>query len=94
MNLNQMIITPARWRRLHPELRAELRQALGGKASIIGRQVLDVARALCARSAYGLALALYEALQGDPPPEYGQCGLRAFMSEDPATIGTTLLVQL
>ncbi|HEX9869592.1 MAG TPA: hypothetical protein VGC99_13550 [Candidatus Tectomicrobia bacterium] len=89
MTINQLPLTAARWRRLHPELRAELRQALGGKSAIIDRQVLDVARALYAHSAHGLALALYEALQGEPLAEYQGCGLgrlmdlRAFMGEDP-----------
>jgi hypothetical protein len=89
MTINRIPLTEARWRCLHPNLRAELRQALGGKSAILNRPVLDVARNLCARSAHGLALALYEALQGDPPPEYQGCGLgrlmdlRAFMGEDP-----------
>jgi hypothetical protein len=100
IHLNEIFITEAGWRRLHPEIRAELRQALGGKTSIIGRQVLDVARDLCARSAYGIALALYEAPQGDRHPEYGHCGLsvllsfRAFMGEDSEQIGTALLIRL
>jgi hypothetical protein len=79
MTINQLPLTPVRWRRLHPHLRAELLHALGGKAAIIGRPVLDVTNDLCARSGHGLALALYDGLRGDPPPEYEECGSGAMM---------------
>ena len=72
-------LTPARWRRLDPALRRELRQALGGKAALIGRQVLEVARDLCRHHADGLALDLYRALHGDPSPPY-ECGLGAMVT--------------
>jgi hypothetical protein len=84
--INQQPLTPARWRRLPSELCAELRQVLGGTQAIINRQVLDVAKALCARGAHGVALDLYDALNGEPPPY--ECGLgrtlrrRALMGED------------
>jgi hypothetical protein len=98
MQINQLPPTPARWRRLAPELRAELRQVLGGRSAIIGRQVLDVARALCARGAYELAWQLYQGLDGEPCTPYAGCGLgllmnlRDRMGEDPAEIGATILL--
>jgi hypothetical protein len=98
MTINEQPLTPARWRRLAPELRAELRQVLGTKARILNRPVLDVAKDLCARDAYLLALGVYAALQGEPPPEAEPCGLgvilrcQDLMGEAPAEIGATLLV--
>ena len=98
MTINQLPLTPARWRRLAPELRAELRQVLGGKAAILNRQVLDVAQDLCAREASLLALGLYAALKGEPPPEAEPCGLGAIlrlqdlMGEATGEIGSALLV--
>jgi hypothetical protein len=97
MSLNTTVITEALWRQLPMALRARLRRRLGGKAAIVDHQVLDVARALCAAGADDLALALYDALEGDPRPVYG-CGfgamwsLRLRMGEDPATIGDTLML--
>jgi hypothetical protein len=70
----------AHWRRLDPALRAKLRQALGGKSAIIGRQVLDLARTLCTRGAYDLALAFYEGLDGTPSTPYQGCGLGLLMA--------------
>ncbi|MGH2393985.1 MAG: hypothetical protein ACRDGH_10950, partial [Candidatus Limnocylindria bacterium] len=64
MTINQLPLTAARWRRLHPALRAEFRQVLGTKAAIINRPVLDVARALCAHGAYVLVWHLYQGLDG------------------------------
>jgi hypothetical protein len=75
MTINTISLTEARWRRLHPEFRARLRQVLGRKRAMINRQVLQIARDLCARSAHGVALALYEGLQGEPPAQYQGCGL-------------------
>jgi hypothetical protein len=80
-------------------LRAQLCRRLGRKAAIVNYQVLDVAMELCAAGAYDVAPALYEDLPGDPPAEYQGCGLRllmdlrAFMGEDPAPIGETLVIQ-
>ena len=97
-DLNTLIITTARWRRMAPELRTELRQVLGGKAAILNRPVLDMAQALCARDAYLFAWHLYQGLDGQPYSPYQGCGLgllmdlRCFMGEDPAEIGSTLLV--
>ncbi|HEX9869589.1 MAG TPA: hypothetical protein VGC99_13535 [Candidatus Tectomicrobia bacterium] len=98
MTINRIRLTEARWRRLAPELRAMLRQVLGGKPAIINRPVLDIARALCAHGAYELAFALYQHLDGQPPTPYAGCGLgllmdlRSFMGEDPAEIGSTILL--
>ena len=55
MTSNQQPLTPALWRRMHPELRAALRQVLGGTSAIINCPVLAIARDLCARGAYDLA---------------------------------------
>ena len=88
MNHNAVIISQTVWRRLAPTLRAELRQVLGGKAVIIGRPVLDVARDLCARDASLLAWHLYQGFDGEPPTDYQGCGLgltmdlKARMGED------------
>jgi hypothetical protein len=88
MNLNNMTITQTIWRRLHPQLRTELRQVLGPQASIIDRPVLDVARALCAHDAALLAWHLYQGLDGQPFTPYQGCGLgltmdlRRCMGED------------
>jgi hypothetical protein len=88
MNHNEVLITPARWRRLDPALRRELRQVLGPQAGILHRPVLDVARALCARDAALLAWHLYQGLAGQPFTPYQGCGLgltmdlRHFMGED------------
>jgi hypothetical protein len=38
MTINEQPLTPARWRRLPPELRAELRQVLGSKHAILNRK--------------------------------------------------------
>jgi hypothetical protein len=98
VTINQQPLTPARWRRLAPQIRTELRQVLGGKPAILNRPVLDLARDLCARDAYGLAFDLYQALDGQPPAEYRSCGfgllmtLKELMGEDPAEIGATILV--
>jgi hypothetical protein len=98
MTINQLPLTPDRWRRLHPELRAALRQVLGPKAGILNHPVLDIARTLCARDAYLLAWHLYQGLAGEPFRPYQGCGLgllmdlRAFMSEDPCEIGAMILV--
>jgi hypothetical protein len=62
--LNAVILTKARWRRLHPELRTTLRQILGGKSAIINRKVLDIAKDLCTRDAYRLALTFYASVDG------------------------------
>jgi hypothetical protein len=96
--LNAHPLTPARWRRLHPEIRAELRQVLGGTSAILHLPVLDVARDLCARGAYELAWHLYQGLDGQPFTPYAGCGLgllmdlRGWMGEDPAEIGATILL--
>jgi hypothetical protein len=73
MTLNATPLTEPLWRQLPPALRARLRRRLDGKAGILNRQVLDVARALCDRGAYGIALALYDALDGQPEAAHG-CG--------------------
>jgi hypothetical protein len=88
MKINESPLTHARWRRLHPHLRRELRQVLGPQAGILGRPVLDVARTLCARDASLLAWHLYQGLAGEPYRPYQGCGLglwmdlRQFMGED------------
>jgi hypothetical protein len=88
MTINQFPLTPARWRRLHSQLRFELRQVLGGTSAILNRPVLDVARALCQHDAHGLAWHLYQGLDGQPFTKYQGCGLglsmdlRHFMGED------------
>jgi hypothetical protein len=98
VSLNTTVIVEPLWRQLPIALRAQLRRRLGGKAAIVNHQVLDVARALCAAGADDLALALYDALEGEPMPVYG-CGfgamwsLRRRMGEDPATIGDTLMLR-
>jgi hypothetical protein len=100
MTLNQLPLTAACWRHLALVLRAALHQALGGTRAIINRPVLDVAQALClcARGAYGLAFALYQGFDGQPPASYEGCGLGLLMSlgectgENPAAIGATILV--
>ena len=38
MTINQLPLTPARWRRLHPAFRVALRQALGSKHAILNRE--------------------------------------------------------
>jgi hypothetical protein len=97
MSLNTTVITDTLWHQLPAVLRAQLRRRLGRKAAIVDHQVLDVARALCAVGAYDVALALYDALEGEPMPVYG-CGfgamwsLRQRMGEDgPDPTGTILL---
>ena len=60
MNHNETMITEALWRELPAELRAGLCRALTRKSAIVGRQVLDIASALCDRGAYGLAFDLYQ----------------------------------
>ena len=88
MTINQLPLTLARWRRLAPKLRAELRQVLGPKASILNRQVLDLARELCAHDASLLAWHLYQGLAGEPFTPYQGCGLglsmdlRRFLGKD------------
>jgi hypothetical protein len=88
MTINQLPLTPARWRRLAPDLRAELRQVLGPQAGILHRPVLDVARDLIARDASLLAWHLYQGLNGQPFTPYQGCGLgltmdlRARMGEE------------
>ena len=86
--MTKLPLTPARWRRLPPQLRAELRQVLGSKQAILNRPVLDVARDLCARDAALLAWHLYQGLDGEPFTPYQGCGLgltmdlRRCMGED------------
>jgi hypothetical protein len=79
MTLNEQPLTPARWRRLHPHLRTDLRRVLGGKQAILNRPVLDVARMLCARDAYLLAWHLYQGLNGQPHSPCQDCGLGLLM---------------
>jgi hypothetical protein len=99
ISLNTIHLTAAHWRQLPPALRAQLRRRLGRKATIVNREVLDVARALCERGAYDLAFDLYRGLCGDPKVPYQGCGfgllmnLRELMGEDPAPIGETLVIQ-
>jgi hypothetical protein len=66
VSLNGKVITEAIWRQLPSGLRTALRQALQRKSAIVGRQVLDIAQALCERGAYGLAFDLYQVLDGRP----------------------------
>jgi hypothetical protein len=88
MTINQLLLTPARWRRLHSALRTELRQVLGPQAGILNRTVLDLARDLCAHDASVLAWHLYQGLDGEPFTPYAGCGLglsmdlRRCMGED------------
>lgn len=70
MTINESPLTPTPWRRLHPALRVELRQVLGGKATILGQPIIALARALCARDAYLLAWPLYQQLDGQPFKPY------------------------
>ena len=98
MMINEPPLTPARWRCLHPHLRTELRQILGGKQAILNRPVLDIAGMLCAREAYLLAWHLYQGLDGQPFTPYQGCGLgllmdlRSFMGENPTETGATILL--
>jgi hypothetical protein len=98
MVVNEPPLTPARWRRLHPQLRTELRQVLGGEQAILNRPALDIAQMLCAREACLLAWHLYQGLDAQPFTPYQGCGLgllmdlRSFMREDPAEIGATILL--
>jgi hypothetical protein len=98
MTINMIALTDARWRRLNPELRTELREVLGGKSAIIGRQVIDVARHLCGRGAYDLAFDLYQELDGQSSIPSRGCGfgllitLRDLMGEDPAELGATVVL--
>jgi hypothetical protein len=61
---------------------------MGGKAAILNRPLLDVARDLCARDASLLAWHLYQGLDGQPFTPYQGCGLgltmdlRAWMGEE------------
>ena len=98
MNHNDMILTEAHWRELPAELRRALGRVLKRKSAIVGRQVLDIAQALCERGAYGLAFDLYQALDGQPLIPYQDCGfglmmnLKALMGErGPDPTGTILL---
>ena len=97
-DLNTLIITTARWRRLATELRTELGQVLGGKAAILNRLILDVPQALCAHDAYVFDWHLYQGLDGQAYSPYQGCGLgllmdlRRLMGENPAEIGETILV--
>jgi hypothetical protein len=75
MTINEQPLTPARWRRLHPHLRTELRQVLGPQAGILGRPVLEIARMLCARDAYLLAWHLCQGLDGQPHSPHQGCSL-------------------
>jgi hypothetical protein len=63
-----------------PALRARLRRRLGGKASILNRPVLGIAKVLCQLGAYDLAFDLYRALQGEPLEPYQGCGLGLLMN--------------
>jgi hypothetical protein len=98
MTLNATLITEARWRRLPVELRGGLRRLLGQKSAIVDHTVLDIASALCERSAYDLALTFYDALEGEPEPIYHGCGvgilwrLRELMGERGPNPTGTLLV--
>lgn len=76
MTINEQPLTPSRWRRLHPHLRTELRQILGGTQAILNRPVLDVTSALCEHGRPDVALAFYDALTGQPGAIYG-CGVGA-----------------
>jgi hypothetical protein len=80
ISLNTTPLTDAHWRRLPPALRAKLRHRLGGKASILNRQVLDIAQALCESGAYGLAFDLYQVLEGQPLMPYQGCGFGLMMN--------------
>jgi hypothetical protein len=98
MSFNAVVITEPLWHQLPTALRAQLRRRLGRKAAIVDHQVLDVARALCAAGADDLALALYDALAGEPLGPYQGCGfgmlwsLRARMGKaGPDPTGTILL---
>jgi hypothetical protein len=99
MTINQVPLTPARWRRLAPALRIELRRALRSQSAIVDHQVLEIAQALCDRGAYDVAFALCEAIEGQPAIPYQGCGLgllmnlRECMGEDPAPIGETLALR-
>jgi hypothetical protein len=93
MNHNEFIISEAIWHQFPVELRKGLRQTLKRKSAIVGRQVLDVASALCERGAFDLAFDLYQVLDGQPLIPYRGCGfglmmnLKALMGEwgpDPA----------
>jgi hypothetical protein len=98
MPLNNTPLTDVLWRQLPPALRAQLRRRLGGKARILNRQVLDIARTLCDRGAYDLAFDLYQGLQGEPLDPYQGCGfgllmnLQQLMSEEAPDPGDTLLL--
>ena len=80
MSLSHIVITEPIWRQFPAELRAALRQALKQKSAIVGRQVLDVASALCERSAYGLAFDLYQVLDSQPLIPYQGCGFGLMMN--------------
>jgi hypothetical protein len=69
------VITAAIWQTFPGPVRAALRRRFGGKAAIVDHQVLEIAQALCDRGAYDLALAFYQALDGQPPLPYQGCGL-------------------
>jgi hypothetical protein len=99
VSLNTTVITEPLWRQLPIVLRAQLRRRLGRKAAIVDHQVLTVARALCAAGADDLALALYDALEGEPMPVY-DCGfgamwsLRQHMGEDELDPTGTILLTI
>jgi hypothetical protein len=80
MSLNTTLMTEATWRELPAELRAALRRVLKQKSAIVGRQVLDIAQALCERGAYGLAFDLYQFLDGQPLVPYQGCGFGLMMN--------------
>jgi hypothetical protein len=46
MDLNNMVINEARWRRLPASVHADLRQILTGKQVILSRWILDIAEDL------------------------------------------------
>jgi hypothetical protein len=99
MHFNTIVVTEAHWRQLPPALRAQLRRRLGRKASLLNRQVLTIAQALCERGDYSLAFDLYRGLRGEPLDPYQGCGfgllmnLRELMGEDAAAMGETLLLR-
>jgi hypothetical protein len=97
-SLNRTIVTEDLWRELPAELHLVLRRVLKRKSAIVGRQVLDIAQALCERGAYGLAFDFYQVLDGQPLIPYQGCdfglmmNLKELMGErGPDPVGTILV---